>query len=96
MGKRKNDRVTIIILNWNGKDFLEENLESVLSLDYRNYKVLIVDNASDGGDIDYLKAIKKESSKVKLIINKENLGFAEGNNRGIEKVLEESKTLKKG
>jgi len=47
--------VAIVILNWNGKHYLEQFLPFVLSTDYPNYKVVIADNASSDNSIQFLK-----------------------------------------
>lgn len=73
--------VSIIIVNWNGKKYLKDCLNSVFSQTYPNYEVVFVDNASTDGSVKY---IKENFSKVKIVVNKENLGFAKGNNVGIE------------
>ena len=72
--------VSIIILNWNGKEDTIECLESLRKLDYPNYEIIVVDNGSTDGSCEILK---KNYPYVKLIENKKNLGVAEGNNLGI-------------
>ncbi len=89
---KKNGQATIIILNWNGKKHLDENLDSVLNQGYENFEVLIVDNGSDDNSVDYVKEIQKNHSNVKLLKNEKNLGFAFGNNKGIDRILEEGKS----
>jgi len=76
--------VYIIILCWNGKKWLETCLSSVLSTQYPNFRVLLVDNGSTDGSKEY---VKKHFPEVELLVNKKNLGYAEGNNRGIRLVL---------
>ncbi len=76
--------VSVIIVNWNGKRFLKECLSSLYSQDYKNIEVIFVDNNSKDGSVEY---IKKNFPKAKIIVNKENLGFAEGNNIGYKKAL---------
>lgn len=76
--------VSIIVLNWNGKHHLKECLDSLLSLDYPKYKVVVVDNASEDGSVDFLKSHYPD---IYLIRNEKNLGFAEGNNVGIRFAL---------
>jgi GT2 family glycosyltransferase len=78
--------LSVIILNFNTKKLLAGCLKSVFKAiktarDYR-IEVIVVDNASQDGSP---QMVKKEFPKVKLIINRRNLGFAAGNNRGIEK-----------
>lgn len=72
--------VYIIILNWNGKHLLDRCLKSLKTLTYSNYKIVVVDNGSTDGSQEF---IFKNYPEVHLIKNKKNLGFAEGNNRGI-------------
>jgi len=74
-------KVFIIIVNWNGNEDTIECLESLKNNDYPNYKVVIVDNGSD-------KKIEISDSEIKVIYNKENLGFSGGNNIGIKYALE--------
>lgn len=71
------NRVSIIILSWNTKKLLVQCLRS-LSL---NYEIIVIDNASTDGSPEM---IRKEFPKVRLICNKENVGFAKGNNQGVE------------
>lgn len=75
--------VSIIILNYNGKDYVEECLDSVLNQTYKNMEVIVVDNASKDGSLEILR--DKYMSKIMLIENDKNLGFAEGNNVAYKK-----------
>lgn len=77
-------RIFIIILNWNQKEDALECLSSVTKIDYTNYKVILVDNGSIDGSQE---AIKNNYPEVVLIENKENLGYANGNNVGIKHAL---------
>lgn len=78
--------VHIIILNWNGFDDTSELLESLLKISYSNYSIVIVDNNSANDEADRLEKIYK--GKAHIIKCKENLGFAGGNNVGIQYALE--------
>lgn len=78
-------KILIIILNWNGKQDTLECLESVCKIDYPNFDVIVVDNGSTD---DSVAAIKTAFPQVILIENKENLGFAGGNNVGIKHALQ--------
>jgi hypothetical protein len=74
--------VSIIILNYNGKKFLEFCLRSVLNTHYPNFEVILVDNASTD---DSIKLAKERYGNVPVLIivkNASNLGFAAGNNVG--------------
>lgn len=77
--------VYIIILNYNGREDACECLDSIKSLDYGNFKTVVLDNGSTDGSVEH---IKKRFPWVKIIENYQNLGFAEGNNMGIKYALE--------
>ena len=78
-------KVAIIILNWNGRDDTLACLESVFEIDYPNYEVIVVDNGSSD---DSVPAIRQRFPPVQLIETGENLGYAGGNNVGIEHALQ--------
>lgn len=80
--------VKIIILSFNAKREIGECLTSLqkLKLKGEDISVLVVDNASVDGSVGM---IKKRFPKVGLLAEKVNLGFAEGNNVGIRKALQE-------
>lgn len=75
-------KVSIIILNYNGKNLLEKFLPKILTLDYPNYETIVVDNGSKDGSVQF---IKQNAARVILIENHKNLGFCRGNNIGAEK-----------
>lgn len=74
-------QIYILILNWNGKEDTIECLESVQKIDYPNYKILLLDNGSID---DSVAIIRERFFQVIIIENGANLGFAAGNNTGIE------------
>lgn len=74
-------KVSIIVLNWNGKEFLKNCLDSLTNLTYSQIEIIVVDNCSADGS---QKFVKKNYKNVILIENKENYGFAKGNNVGFE------------
>ncbi|MBW1855160.1 MAG: glycosyltransferase family 2 protein [Deltaproteobacteria bacterium] len=78
-------KVFIIILNWNNLQDTVECLESVKKLNYQNFEIVLVDNASTDGSVQVLE---EEYPEVILLKNERNLGYAVGNNEGIEKAME--------
>jgi GT2 family glycosyltransferase/lipopolysaccharide/colanic/teichoic acid biosynthesis glycosyltransferase len=74
--------LSIIIVNYNVKEFLQNLLHSIekASLNISN-EILIVDNASDDGSVEL---IREKFPSVKLISNTENLGFGKANNQALE------------
>ena len=74
--------VAIAILNWNGKNWLEKFLPSVISHSENN-DIYIIDNASTDDSVAFLKL---NFPQVKIIQNTENHGFAGGYNEGLKKI----------
>lgn len=79
-------RITIIILNWNGLEDTIECLDSLIKIDYLNYEILVVDNSSDGNDVEVIKDKYADFLK-EVIVNEKNLGFSGGNNVGIKQAI---------
>jgi GT2 family glycosyltransferase len=79
-------KVAIILVDYNGQKYLADCLDSLTKLDYpkENYKIFFIDNGSSDDSLAYAQ---KNFSDLEFIINSKNLGFAEGNNIGIEKAL---------
>ncbi len=75
--------VSVIIVNYNGEDFIEDCLKSVQKIDYPNdmYEIILVDNASKDNSIN---VIRKKFPSVKLIALNSNTGFSAGNNVGVK------------
>src|SRR5881296_3283132 len=82
-GRPLSGRASIIILNWNGKDLLAQCVPSVLDAvraDGRDHEVLVVDNGSSDGSVEFLG---RSFPQVRVLALPENVGFAEGNNAGV-------------
>lgn len=77
--KRTQHLVSIIIVNYNGYRFLKDCLDSVLAQTYRQFEVLLVDNASTDESV---KFVKEHYPRIRVVESKENRGFAGGNNMG--------------
>jgi GT2 family glycosyltransferase len=72
--------ISVVILNFNGKRYLEKSLSALESQTYRDFEVIVVDNASSDGSVDYLEA---HFPSARIVENEKNLGFAGGTNSGI-------------
>lgn len=82
-------KVSILILNWNGLEDTAELLESLKRMTYPSYEVVVIDNASDGNDIEVLE--EGFGDYIQTIQNDTNRGVGEGFNIGIRHVQENSK-----
>ena len=70
-------KVSIIVLNYNGRALLEQFLPSVANQDYPNYEVIVVDNASTDGSVEF---VKSTYPRFRVIRNRENIGISAGYN----------------
>ncbi|MBL39628.1 MAG: hypothetical protein CMP07_14605 [Xanthomonadales bacterium] len=78
-------RVSVIILAYNNLAFSRACIRSVLKhTHYPDLEVIIVDNGSSDGSAEYFQEVCDEHRSFKLVRNEENLGFAGGNNIGME------------
>jgi GT2 family glycosyltransferase len=76
-----NEKVSIILVNWNGKHHLEKCLPSLHNIDYKNVQLILVDNGSSDGSIEF---VQSTYPTVEIVSSLKNLGFAGGNNLGYE------------
>ncbi|HUV71522.1 MAG TPA: glycosyltransferase, partial [Clostridia bacterium] len=88
----RNKRVFLIVLNWNAWQMTANCLASIAKAETKgiDLKVLVVDNGSVDDSVEKIKKLvssKIKNLKIHFIENKENLGFAEGNNIGIKYAL---------
>lgn len=80
-------KVSVIILNWNQRDYTVECLNSLLESDYPNYEVVVIDNVSSD---DSCEVINKQFPSVKLIRSEKNIGITDSRNIGIDYALSSS------
>lgn len=73
--------ISVVVLNWNGKDVIDECIRSLLAQSYSDFEIILVDNGSTDGSLQTLRL--KYAQSIRIIANPVNLGFAEGCNVGI-------------
>ncbi len=78
--------IAVIVLTWNGWEKTHACLTSLRDVDSKDYRVLLVDNASEDGTCDKVAA---EFPEVELIRSKTNRGVAGGRNLGLRRALED-------
>ena len=71
--------VSVIMLNFNGKHFLDRCLKSISTQSYSNYEIIFVDNNSTDNSVEF---VEQHFPHVIIVRNDRNVGFAEGNNIG--------------
>jgi len=79
-------KVAVVILNWNGKKFLEKFLPSVVKYTQNDATIIIADNKSSDDSISFLKQAFPD---IRIIENSENGGFAKGYNDALAQVKAE-------
>lgn len=77
--------VYVVVLSYNGRKWLRRCLESVLRTDYPNFQVLVVDNGSSDGGVEF---VRSAFPGVGILENGTNLGFAGGCNVGIQAAIQ--------
>lgn len=79
-------KVAVVILNWNGKKFLEKFLPKVEATMPQYASLWVADNQSQDDSIEFLR---KSFPAVNIIINDKNYGFAEGYNQALRQIESE-------
>jgi len=74
-------RVSVIVVNWNGKGLVGDCLHSLRQQTFLDFEVILVDNGSTDGSVEYVQ--ENFSGWVRVLRNARNEGFSGGNNRGI-------------
>lgn len=75
--------VAVLILNWNGRRFLPECLGGLRQQTYKEFSVILIDNGSNDGSIDF---VHKNFPEVKTIALPRNIGFAAANNIALKTI----------
>ncbi len=82
-------KIVAVILNYKSWQETIECVHALLTMNYENHEVIIVENGSGNESLTKLKESFGEDDRVYIITSDENLGFAKGNNLGIRKAVRE-------
>lgn len=74
-------KLSIIIVSYNTKEFLEKCLNSIKESKFSDFEIIVVDNDSKDGTVEYMD--KSSFSNLQFIKNTKNLGFSKANNKGV-------------
>jgi hypothetical protein len=86
MTRNQSVKASIIIVTYNSNEDLKDCLPALYKQSYTDFEIIIVDNASSDGTLDF---VTKNFPNVKLIKNNSNLGYSEGNNIGFKSAIGE-------
>jgi GT2 family glycosyltransferase len=73
--------VTVVIINYNGRDYLEELLSSLRNQTSTSFEAVLIDNASSDGSLEFVRGF---APWIRLVPQETNLGFAKAANQGAE------------
>lgn len=76
-------KVAVVILNWNGKPFLEKFLPFLIEYSVSDAEIIVADNASTDNSVDF---VRENFPQVRIIRNPSNVGFAQGYNIALSEV----------
>jgi teichuronic acid biosynthesis glycosyltransferase TuaG len=78
------DLVSVIIPYYKKKKFIVKSVESVINQTYKNIEIIIIYDNESNIELDYIKNLENKDFRIKLIINKKNIGAGESRNKGIK------------
>ena len=78
------DLISVIIPYFKKKEYIISSINSVLNQTYKNLEIIIIYDDSNKEDLNLLKKIKKKDKRIKIYINKKNLGAGRSRNKGIK------------
>src|SRR5262245_6867801 len=76
-----NPAVSVVVVNWNRRELLAKCIESLWAQTFSDFEVIVVDNGSTDGSMDFLRTIA--SPRLRVVARSANRGFAGGCNAGI-------------
>lgn len=79
-GQASEPLVSVFIISYNQKKFIEETLDSVFAQDYPNFEVVISDDASTDGTAEIIDEYSKKNSRLVKVLNQKNLGITKNSN----------------
>lgn len=74
-------KVSVQIVTWNSMRYIFDCLESLMHQSFRDFSILVIDNASDDGTVEFLRT---HYPNISILQNFKNLGYCKANNQGIK------------
>ncbi len=78
-------RVQVQIVTWNNRKDIAAAIDSVMQQTWKDFSILVIDNASEDGTLDMLKGYGKE---ITVLANRKNLGFSQAHNQAYQFALQ--------
>ena len=86
-------KIYFVVLHYMNSKETINCVNSILDISYQDKEIIIIDNGSNNGTGEELVEYYKSNRIIKVIVSKDNLGFAKGNNIGIKSVEDRGKSL---
>ena len=81
---KKKPLISVIIPYYKKIQYFSNALNSVLNQSYKNFEIIIVYDDANQSDLKKIKSIIKNNKKIKILVNKKNLGAGQSRNQGIK------------
>ncbi|WP_434283134.1 glycosyltransferase family 2 protein [Clostridium botulinum] len=91
--RKKQFKISVIIVTYNRKKYLVRSLESILSQSFSNFELILVNNGSTDGTGELCRKYTEKDSRIKVINIKENKGASRGRNMGVDAASSEYITI---
>ena len=78
------DLISVIIPYYKKKQYIISTVNSVLNQSYKNLELIIIYDNENASELEYIRKIKNKDKRIKLIINKKNIGAGKSRNKGIK------------
>lgn len=79
--------VHVLVINWNGREHLQECFDSLIACDYANARFILLDNNSDDDSVSYIRDTYNDP-RVEILQLDTNYGWSGANNRGMQAALD--------
>ena len=77
-------KASLVVLTRNAIGYTRMCIDSIFKNTDKSFELIVLDQASTDGTVDYLEELRRERTNVKIITNERNIGFAAGNNRAAQ------------
>ena len=84
MNKNEDTLISVIVPVYNGENYIDDCIKSVLNQEYKNFELILVNDGSQDGSKEKLDTWEKKNEKIK-VIHQNNSGVSAARNKGIEK-----------
>lgn len=76
--------ITIVVTSYNYQKYLKDTVNSILSQNFSEWEMIVVDDASSDSSVEILEEFAKNDNRIKLIKNEKNLGLCKSLQKGIK------------